>query len=167
MSEGPPELRAVPAALRALDDHPGEVLVLPVFADERPLPGLAGLVDWRMCGALSQWLMGGFATGAAGEQVLCPTRGRLSHRLILLLGLGVRSEHRTDRACAAARQAADAVQGLGARQMTCGLFGLERLPSPLERSLPELLDALRDQEALDRVDLAVAPDVRDVVEPLL
>ena len=144
----------VEANLRHLDDRPGDALVLTAFADERPLEGLTGLVDWRLRGALSRWLQSGFATGAPGEHVLYPSCGRLTHRLVLLVGLGRRAEHRTDRARDAAARAATAVVGLGGRQLTCGLFGLDQLPTPLGRSLPDLLSALRAQEGVEGVTVA-------------
>src|SRR5436190_1879228 len=49
-----------------------DLAVLPFFEDERPLQGLAGLVDWRIGGGLSALLRAGFCTGATGEAVLLP-----------------------------------------------------------------------------------------------
>jgi hypothetical protein len=145
----------VPATLRSLDDHAGDVLVLTAFADERPLAGLAGLVDWRLRGALSEWMMNGFATGHANERVLYPTRGRLNQRFVLMIGLGARAQHRADRARAAAFAATSAVSNLGLTSMICGSFGLETLPAPLERSLPELIERVREQTELSQLRFAV------------
>ncbi len=154
----------VEATLRRLDDRRADVLVLPIFADERPLTGLAGLVDWRLRGALSQWLMSGFATGAERERVLYPSRGRLTFPLVLVVGLGLRAQHRSDRAAAAAADAARTAIDLGARTLVGGLFGLERLPTPLARSVPALLEALTTLPALDEVTLAVAAQHIDTVK---
>lgn len=66
--------------------------VLAFFADERPLRGLAALVDWRTAGALSKMLRGGFCTGRAHELVLLPGRPDLPIERIVLLGLGPRAE---------------------------------------------------------------------------
>ena len=145
----------VPATLRSLDDQPADVLVLTAFADERPLSGLAGLVDWRLRGALSEWLISGFATGQANERVLYPTRGRLIQRFVLLMGLGNRTQHRADRARAAAAAATAAVARLGFDSMVCGSFGLETLPTPLTRSLPELVERVREDSELARMRFAV------------
>ncbi|HET8732287.1 MAG TPA: hypothetical protein VFM45_00805, partial [Anaeromyxobacteraceae bacterium] len=54
------------AVLDALDVEALAVLVGP----ERPLQGLAGLVDWRLCGALTRALRGGLYAGAPGEALL-------------------------------------------------------------------------------------------------
>jgi hypothetical protein len=151
----PCAVEVVPATLRALDDHAGDVLVLTAFSDERPLAGLAGLVDWRLQGALSEWMMNGFATGRANERVLYPTRGRLSQRFVLMIGLGPRAQHRADRARAAAIAATTAVANLGLTSMICGSFGLETLPAPLDRSLPELVERVREQSPLSHMRFAV------------
>ena len=71
-------------------DEPGtiDLAVLPYFEDERPLQGLAGLVDWRTSGRLSSLIREGFCTGRAGEAVLMPGRRTLPMRRLVLLGLG-------------------------------------------------------------------------------
>jgi hypothetical protein len=66
-------------------------LVLGVFADERPLRGAAGLVDWRMSGYLSRLLLARRLSGEANETTLVATQGRVRSGAILLVGLGVRS----------------------------------------------------------------------------
>ena len=81
----PGSFEVVPATLRSLDDQACDVLVLTAFSDERPLSGLSGLVDWRLGGVLSDWLINGFATGRANERVLYPSQGRLSQRFVLLM----------------------------------------------------------------------------------
>jgi hypothetical protein len=69
--------------LDALDVEALAVLVGP----ERPLQGLAGLVDWRLCGALTRTLQGGLYLGAPDEALLVPTGGRLPAARVVALGL--------------------------------------------------------------------------------
>jgi hypothetical protein len=71
------------AVLDALDVEALAVLVGP----ERPLQGLAGLVDWRLCGALTRALRGGLYGGSPGEALLLPTGGRLPAARVVALGL--------------------------------------------------------------------------------
>lgn len=71
------------ATLDALDVDALLLLVGP----ERPLPGLAGLVDWRLCGALTRALQGGLYAASPGEALLVPTGGRLPARRVVALGL--------------------------------------------------------------------------------
>jgi len=74
--------------LSSLDALETDLLVLPFFEDERPLRGASGLVDWRLCGALSKLLRPGHLSGRFGERslVIHSIRSRLDH--VLLLGLG-------------------------------------------------------------------------------
>src|SRR5690606_9263302 len=78
--------------LRSLDRLKSEALSLPFFSDERPLRGVLGLVDWRMCGRISALIEGGRVDGARDEIVLVPARPRLTFEKVLLFGLGPRDE---------------------------------------------------------------------------
>jgi hypothetical protein len=71
------------ATLDALDVDALALLVGP----ERPLQGLAGLVDWRLCGAVTRCLVGGLYAGEPGQALLLPTDGRLPARRVVALGL--------------------------------------------------------------------------------
>ncbi|MEZ4337747.1 MAG: M17 family peptidase N-terminal domain-containing protein [Sandaracinaceae bacterium] len=82
------EVRFVPPDLRRLDELGSEALALCFFEDERPLPREIGLVDWRLCGAISKILLRGRASGALGETVLLPARPRLPFEKLFLFGVG-------------------------------------------------------------------------------
>ena len=84
------DVRFVPPDLRRLDALKGEALSLPFFADERPLRGALGLVDWRLCGELSRLLVRGRVSGVEGEKVLVPARPKLPFDKLFLFGLGPR-----------------------------------------------------------------------------
>jgi hypothetical protein len=58
------------------------------FEDERPLRGPAGLLDWRLNGAISREIIGGRITGRFRETVIMPSHGRIHSPKILLIGLG-------------------------------------------------------------------------------
>jgi hypothetical protein len=62
------------ATLDALDVGALAVMV----GAERPLQGWAGLVDWRLAGALTRALADGLYTADAGEALLLPTMGRFA-----------------------------------------------------------------------------------------
>src|SRR2546421_12249642 len=61
------DLTFFPLTLDAIDQAAAESLCLFVASDERPLTGLAGLVDWRLTARLSRLVRGGQLTGEAGE----------------------------------------------------------------------------------------------------
>src|SRR6267154_781252 len=82
------ELTFFPLTLDAVDQAAAESLCLFVGADERPLTGLAGLVDWRLLARLSRLLRGGQITGDTGEAVLTSPGARLAFRKMFLFGIG-------------------------------------------------------------------------------
>src|SRR3989449_4620278 len=72
------DLTFFPLTLDAIDQAAAESLCLFVTSDERPLTGLAGLVDWRLTARLSRLVRGGQLTGEAGEAVLTSPGARLA-----------------------------------------------------------------------------------------
>src|SRR4051812_49485004 len=65
-------LSVLPLDLARWDEAARDCLVLPVFKDDRPLRGAAGLVDWRLCGRLSRLVKSNRATAGAGENLMLP-----------------------------------------------------------------------------------------------
>ncbi|MBZ4401863.1 M17 family peptidase N-terminal domain-containing protein [Myxococcus sp. AS-1-15] len=77
--------------MEGLDSLTGvDALCLFVAEDERPLPATAGYVDWRLCGALSRVLKGGFFSGVKDDWLLLPADGKLEVPRIFVVGLGAR-----------------------------------------------------------------------------
>jgi Cytosol aminopeptidase family, N-terminal domain len=81
-------LSVLPLDLARWDESARDALVLPVFKDDRPLRGAAGLADWRLCGRLSRLVKSNRATAEAGETLLFPPGRRLRFSRILWFGLG-------------------------------------------------------------------------------
>jgi hypothetical protein len=121
--------------------------LVPVFADERPLQGLAGLMDWRRSGWLSSLLRSGFCSGRAGERVLMPGGPGLPVDRVVLVGLGPRAEFDADAAARAARDLVAVALGVGALRV------LVALPAHGERRAAELLFAALT-EAIEEVEQA-------------
>jgi hypothetical protein len=84
----PVALSVLPLDLARWDESARDCLVLPVFKDDRPLRGAAGLADWRLCGRLSRLVKSSRATAEAGEALLLPPGRRLRFSRILWFGLG-------------------------------------------------------------------------------
>ena len=72
--------------------RPGDLLSVGFWSDARPLRGAPGILDWRLCGKLSAWLVSGKVAGTDGEQTLFPSGGRLAWKLVLVAGLGRRAD---------------------------------------------------------------------------
>lgn len=81
-------ITVLPLDLDRWDEASRDTLVLPVFKDDRPLRGAAGLADWRMCGRLSKLLKSNRASAEQGETLLLPPGRRLRFGKILWFGLG-------------------------------------------------------------------------------
>lgn len=85
-------LRVHELNLHGIDTLPASDLLLFIRPQDRPLQGLAGLVDWRLCGGLSRILRRGLFEGRAGESLLTITKRRLPARRLFLYGLGSEGE---------------------------------------------------------------------------
>ena len=73
---------------KGVDLQDCDVLVVGLLEDERPLKGSGGWVDWRLNGKLSRLLIQKRLTAEWKETTLMPSQGRITPRMILLLGLG-------------------------------------------------------------------------------
>ena len=109
----------------SLDQVIVDVLVTPFFACDRPLRGPAARADWRLCGLLSERLQREQLTGARGEAALIPTAGRMRTPLLLVMGLGPRSDFGEEALRELARSATARFLGLRS-----GIVGIA-LPSEL------------------------------------
>jgi hypothetical protein len=87
----------LPLDLSRWDESARDCLVLPVFRDDKPLRGAAGLADWRMCGRLSRLLKSDRATANAGETMLLPPGRRLRFQRVMWFGLGDAKGYTDDR----------------------------------------------------------------------
>ena len=169
-------IRVVPLGWKALEGWPlgpdrpgargtGEVLqradlaVLPLFADERPLGGLAAYLDWRSGGKLTALVDRAVYTGALGERVLCPAAPGAAVERILLMGLGTREEFDAPRAEALAASISEIAQGLEAKSVVVAWPSVDAT-SVHEAGFDALNRALEALEAVEARAAEVAP--RDV-----
>jgi hypothetical protein len=84
--------RVLEVAAAPLEAIAADLAVVPCFADDRPLVGAAGRADWRLCGALSHLVQGGWIRGSDGEAALVPSLGGIAAPRVMALGLGLRGE---------------------------------------------------------------------------
>jgi hypothetical protein len=117
------ELHFVPPELRRLDDANVEVCACTLWSDERPLRGVAALLDWRLGGRLSALLKSGFVTGADGETLLVPGKPQLPFEKVLLLGLGPRAAFDDATFRRAVLRMASSLEGLRVRRAVVELPG--------------------------------------------
>lgn len=126
-------LTVLPLDLSRWDEARRDCLVLPVFRDDRPLRGAAGLADWRLCGRLSRLVKASRATGESGEAILLPPGRRLPFARLMWFGLGDAKGYTDDRFRADVARILDAVTrasvtewALQAPGRASGLIGARR-----------------------------------------
>lgn len=85
------EFRFVSPDLASLDGLASEILACPVWSDERPSHGVAGLCDFRLAGRISELQRRAAMTGQLGEVVMLPGKPRLPYDKLLFFGAGPRA----------------------------------------------------------------------------
>jgi len=165
------KIQFVKPDLHALDQIQAEALVVCLFEDERPPRGLAGLLDWRLCGRLSDLLIEQRVSGAAGEAVLFPSYGRLPFARVCAFGLGAATDFTPSRAREVSGQIATSLSKLRVGSFAMALPGSPRSTiAPrvrLELLLEELTRVFGADEAGAGVDAFVVepPEVhRELAE---
>lgn len=150
--------------LRDIERARGEALSLGVFADERPLRGLAGLLDWRLCGRLSRLISEDVFSGGYGERMLLPSHGRLAFEKVFVHGLGAKADFDLERlecvvsamlgtlAQAHARSSALSLPGRGLFERTEAMTQLLRVADDYP-DIDELClaESLEDERALTTI----------------
>lgn len=135
----------------------GELFVVPVWTDVRPLRGAAGLLDWRLNGWLSQCLREERFQGTAGEKLLVPTR-RIPWRAILAIGAGASGSFDEERCRVWLATLFSAAVGLGFRTAAVALPGREQERIPVDRTVAMLREVMRQRpDPLDVLTLIDTP----------
>jgi hypothetical protein len=113
----------LPVDLSRWDHGPGgDALVVPVWSDVRPLRGATGLLDWRLCGRLSQMIREGRVSGAAHEKLLLVTT-RIPWRRVLAVGVGASTAFDEDAFRSTIDCSLKALRGIGASSIAMALPG--------------------------------------------
>lgn len=127
--------------LAALDALRGiDALCLFIPEDERPLQGLAGFADWRLCGSLSNILRSERFVGALGDRLLFPIFRGLSTQRAFCFGLGPRPSFHPETMLGPLVQKAMAVLD----KAGCRSLALE-IPGLTDENTERLIDAFVQQ----------------------
>ena len=65
-----------------------DMLILPIFSDEKPLKGITAAIDWRLCGKISKLLISEQINGDFNEKTIFSPKGKLKIKNLFLVGLG-------------------------------------------------------------------------------
>jgi hypothetical protein len=80
--------RLLEPTLQNVDALDVDAVVVGLCRDVRPLGGVLGMIDWRLCGRVSRLVAAGAITGVDGERVLMPTHGRIPAPRLFFYGWG-------------------------------------------------------------------------------
>ncbi len=149
------DVRFVEPTLSGLDSVEADVLVALLPEGERPPRGVAGLIDWRGGGRVSEVLASAFVTGAAGETLLLPAAGSFPSAKFVLCGVGGADTLGADALDGLVESALTAIEGLLVSRVA---VEFPRLPVPRspaaegasatlleERMLSNLLEGARSR----------------------
>lgn len=162
------EVHFLTPTLQALDDLKTEALCLPHFEEERPLRGVAGLVDWRLCGGLSRLLLSGQVSGKRGTRLMMPGRPRLAAERLLLLGAGAQASFDADAFEGACDDLLQTLGGLKLRGAAVALPGRVWESIDAEQAIEVFLDVSRRvSHSLDEVTLLDSAAAQKTMQPLV
>jgi len=151
------DLHFLPPDLRHLDEASAELCACSLWADERPMRGLAGLLDWRLGGRLSLLLRSGFLTGRRGETLLVPGKPHVPFEKVLLVGLGAQAAFDDTAFRETVKLMASALEGLRVRRAVVELPGRAGDEVDAERAITIALECVGDSPHHDAWWLVEAP----------
>ena len=154
------DLRFVSPDMRRLDEASAELLACTVWSDERPLRGMAGLLDWRLAGRLSALVKAGYLGGALGEVLMLPGKPGLPFEKLLVFGLGARAAFGDDAFRGVVTHLLRALEGLHVRRAVVELPGRADASIEPERATEILLECVGDSPSHDAWWLVEEPEAQ-------
>lgn len=162
------DVRFVTPSLAALDALKVEALCVPLFCDERPLAGVGGLVDWRLCGALSNLLLAETMVGRPRERLMMPGRPRIPCERLILIGAGERGGFDVGRFRDVCRDQVETLRDLQLRGAALALPGRVWEMVDPEVAIEEFLQVCRQvSHSLDEIILLDSSHAQRVMQPLV
>lgn len=150
-----------------LDALRNEALVVTFFADECPLRGAGGLIDWRLCGYLSRRMQDGFISGHYGETVLVPGQGRLPTETLLMVGLGSAKDLTAPRSKEVLEGTLDCLSGMGVRSAAMVLPGRSTGALAPDAALEALVAAAGHATDPDELVILESPEAQRIMAPIV
>jgi hypothetical protein len=143
------DIRFVSPEIRSLELLNQELLLLPLFADDRPPVGALGLVDYRLAGRVSELIANGRITPAVGSAYALPGRPKLGFERIVIVGAGSSSDFDKSVAAHVALRMHEAAREVRARRATAELPGRARELLSAEAAIELWLELARQDGSID------------------
>jgi hypothetical protein len=151
------DVRFIPPEIRSLELLTQELLLLPLFVEDRPPGGALELVDYRLAGAVSKLMMEGRIGASLGSAYALGGRPKLGFERVVIVGAGSIATFNRAAAEQTVRRMLEAASELKARRATVELPGRARdLSSPEER-IETLLEVARSFGPFDTWTLIETP----------
>lgn len=157
---------AVPE-MRIIEGLSCEALALPLFSDARPLRGVLGLVDWRMCGLVSRAIKAGRLSGAFDECVLLPGRPKLAADKVIVFGLGPREQFGPALLRGAVARMLETLVAARVRSAAVVLPGRDVDAIDAPTAIEALIAADAPPEVRDDIVVIEAPDAQRLMAPVI
>jgi len=141
------DIRFVPPEIRFLELLSQELLLLPLFMDDRPPQGALGLVDYRLAGRISSLIAEGRVSAELGAAYALPGRPGLSFERIVIVGAGPVAEFHAAIAERVIERMLEAAEELKATRATIELPGRAREVLSAEVAM-QLFDGVRERSPL-------------------
>lgn len=119
-----------------------EALIVGFYQDVRPLKGLAGELDWLLCGSLSELILNNKMDGSLGDVALLTSRGKVPATKIFMIGLGPKEDKSLSTLRAAAKIAASSAVGAGVTKAVIEYFDSPGVP--YDKTIAALGDGLSE-----------------------
>jgi hypothetical protein len=145
------DVRFVLPDIELLDEIECEALAMPFYEDERPLRGVLGMLDWRLCGFVSRMIIRGRICGCLGEAVLLPGRPHLNVDKLFLFGQGLEEAWTEERARQTTERMLSALGLAAARTSVLALPGRETEGIAPARAMEIFLQVSKEHPEHDEV----------------
>ena len=134
-----------------------EALIVGFYEDVRPLKGLAGELDWLLCGSLSSLIIKNKMRGSLGEVALLTSRSKVPAKKIFMVGLGPKAGLSPSSLRSAVRTAVSSALDAGVKNTAIEYF--QPLTTPSQEEVSALREGLSEGAGGRSVDIALlAPD---------
>jgi hypothetical protein len=135
-----------------------EALIVGFYENVRPLKGLAGELDWLLCGSLSNLIIKNKLSGSLGDVALLTSRGKVPAKKIFMVGLGPQEGLTPASLRSAARTAVFSALGAGVKNAAVEYVQPSHMP--YEAGVPALQAGMSEGAGGRSIDIALlAPDV--------